>query len=104
MSNKLNTEKIRQEFAKKYNTKIRELESEVRTLKIEKADLKLEVSKLKSDLEHKDEHIERILDYVNMDKEELDRLLDNERASEAINESLHNAMQSLLALYKPFRF
>lgn len=104
MSNKLNTEKIRQEFAKKYNTRIRELESEVRALKIEKDDLKLEVSKLKSDLEHKNEHIERILDYINMDKEELDRLVANEKALEDINESLHSYMQSLLTLSKAFKF
>ena len=62
--NKINYEKCRQEVAKQYNTRIKELEEDNKSLRISNYELRCEIDKLKRELSQLEEDI-NILDISN---------------------------------------
>ena len=87
---KIKTEEIRQEFAKKYKAEISELKSELKETKIENSKLKDKVRELEGLLSERDEWVSRMQEFVNMEPEQFQRILENENRRKELDDSFSN--------------
>lgn len=81
-----NYEQIRSEVSKKYKDKIHNLKCEVKTLSEENEQLKSKLEETEAKLREKDEWIERLLEYTELDPETLkEHITKSNRLSDCVD-------------------
>lgn len=81
-----NYEQIRSEVSKKYKGKINSLEDKVKTLSEENEQLKSKLEETEAKLREKDEWIERLLEYTELDQETLkEHITKSNRLSDCVD-------------------
>lgn len=83
---KIKIEQCRQKIAKQYKDKINQLESENTKLKEKYNELRDTNLALEEENRQLTEWVERMLEYTNMDKETLNKLLNQSKEQKLINE------------------
>lgn len=82
-----NYEQIRSEVSKKYKGTINSLESKVKTLSEENGQLKSKLEETEAKLREKDEWIERLLEYTELDSETVrEHITKSNRVSDCVDE------------------
>lgn len=85
-NNKVKIEQCRQKIAKQYKDKIHQLECDNTTLKKKYDELRNTNQSLEEENRQLKDWVERMLEYTNMDKETLNRLINQSKEQKIINE------------------
>lgn len=84
---KNNYEHVRAEVARKYNEKLDTLNSEVKSLRKENSELQIKLDEATAVLREKDEWIERLLNYMELDPETVKESIERQnRLSDTMEE------------------
>lgn len=86
--NKVKVEEIRQEISKRYKDEIAGLKSELKETRIENNQLKDRVRELEGEIDSLKDWVSRMQEFVNMEPEEFQKMLENERKRSELDDSM----------------